>query len=388
MIERRNVVSLAMAVVTLTLGRLYSQGKSPSLADLAARARADSNDPVAFYELAAALVKNRHYREADRPLREALRIDPQYAPALLLLSEVNESQYAPLLAMMRGRRILFVRLDPRADETSLLRRRAFLIDPLVEVGTPSRDLLPVAWRGTLGQALRAYDEERWSEAAAGFQTVIDRTLRPTDSTKVPPVALWFRARCALKIGDYDGAIRYLEWLLALRMQDSVTERRWNPFVGEELRYVLAYVHQQAGRWDEAISRYQELLELDLGLDAAHSHLAEIYGAEGRWTDAVDERVRAIQANPQATSLYFNLGATLTAAGRYDEAIASLKSYVAVYPRESRAVYLVGVAYMGLGNADSARTAFSRFLALTPTRYTEQIADAKRRLDTLAPVERR
>lgn len=361
---------------------LYSQGKAPSLAQLEAQARADSNDPVAHYNLAAAHFKSRHYDKAEPSLREAVRIDPQYAPALLMLAQVNESRYAPMIPLVSGRRILFMRIDPRSPETALLRRRAFLIDPLVEVGSPSRDMLPTAWRGTLSQALRAYDEGRWADAAAGIQTVINRTVRPTDSTKVPPVTLWFQARCALKLGDYDGAIRHLQWLLSLRMQDSAEERMWNPFAGEELRYVLAYVHQQAGRWDEAIARYQQLLEVNLGLDAAHSHMAEIYGAQGRWTEAVNERVRAIQANPDATSLYFNLGATLTAAGRYAEALAALQRYIASYPREARAFYLVGVAHMSLGNPDSARTAFTQFLAMTPSRYTEQIEDAKRRLQIL------
>jgi cytochrome c-type biogenesis protein CcmH/NrfG len=78
---------VAAAVAThVASARLHSQGKATSLAQLEALARADSNDPVAHYNLAAALVKTRHYGEAERSLREAVRIDPQYAPALLLLA--------------------------------------------------------------------------------------------------------------------------------------------------------------------------------------------------------------------------------------------------------------------------------------------------------------
>ena len=361
-----------------------SQVKPPSLGELETRARVDSNDPVAHYTYAAALVKKGRYADAEPPLRIAVRIDPQYAPALMLLARVNDSRYMPFGVMPRGNRLYFVRLDPRADETTLLRRRAFLVDPLVEIGTPNRAVLPMKWRETLGQAMRAYDAQRWSEASAGFQSVIDRTVKPSDSTKVPPVVLWYRARCALKVGDFGDAIRHLQWLLALRMQDSASEQTWNPFAGEELRYVLAYVHQQAGRTDEAVERYQALLEQNLGLDGAHTHLAEIYSAQGRWGDAVEERVRAIQSNPDATSLYFNLGVTLIAAGRYAEAIASLQRYVESYPRESRAYYLIGVGHMSLGSTDSARTALTQFLALAPTRYAEQIDDAKQRLQTLPP----
>ncbi len=382
---------LAAALLCLPQGLAGQAAQRPPVVKLEVlqeRARVDSNDPVAHYDLAMALVARHRYDDAERSAREAVvQIDPQYAPGLLLLAQLNERRATgPMIALMSGRRILFLRLDPNAPESALLRRRAFLINPLVELGTPSRDWLPVVWRNTLGQALRAYDQGRWPDAIAGFETVIDRTTRPTDSTKVPPVALWFRARCALKTGDYDGAIRHLEWLLALRLQDSTAT--WNPFLGDELRYVLAYVHQQAGRWDQAVGRYEDILVRNLGLDGAHTHLAEIYEAQGRWPEAVQERIRAYQVNPDATSVIFNLGVTLTAVGRYAEAEAMLQQYAAVYPRDARSYYHLGVARMALGKPDAAREALSRYLVLVPSRYAEQIADARRRLTTLGPAEAR
>jgi len=188
------------------------------------------------------------------------------------------------------------------------------------------------------------------------------------------------------VGDDDGAIRHLQWLLLLRMQDSTAERMWNPFAGEELRYILAYVHQQARRWDEAILRYQALIEENLALDAAHTHMAEIYEAQERWPQAVEERVRAIHANPDGASVVFNLGTTLTGAGRYAEAEPVLERYAAGYPREARSFYLLGVARMALGKATAAREAFTRFLALAPSRYDGQIRDAQQRLAALGPGE--
>src|SRR5258708_37732458 len=138
----RWIVVVAAAAVTVNAASAQQSDRS----ELESRVRADSNDPVAHYNLAARLAKDHHFREAEQSLREALRIDPQYAPALLLLAEVTESQSPHPIIMMRGQRIVFVRPNPRTDETSLLRRRAFLIDPLLEIGSPRRDLLPVVWR--------------------------------------------------------------------------------------------------------------------------------------------------------------------------------------------------------------------------------------------------
>jgi tetratricopeptide (TPR) repeat protein len=373
----------AGAMLFASLTALPAAGQT--IEDLVTQALADSNDPAAHYTLGNALFKARRYPDAERALRQAVRIDPQYAPALYLLADVNDLQASgPMLGFVSGRRIMFMRVDPRSGETALLRRRAFLIDPLLEVGSPSREMLPVAWRGTLGLALHHYDRQQWKEASALFQSVIDKTVRRNDSTRVPPVALWFRARCALHLEDYDDAIRHLEWLLALRMKDSTVERMWNPFAGDELRYVLAYVHQQARRWDQAVSRYQQVLESNLGLDAAHTHIAEIYEAQERLTEAVEERVRAVQTNPDATSLLFNLGSTLTVAGRFAEAQTILERYADAYPRESRTYYLLGVARAGLADTAGARGALNRYLALAPRRYEAQIQDARTRLAALSP----
>ena len=376
----------ALAILLIAPPCLAAQGKPPSIADLALLARADSNDPAAHYNLATAFNKAKRYRDAEQSLRTAVMIDPQHAPALMLLAKVNETLHPGSIAFVSfdRRRIMFMRRDPNANENTFLRRRAFLIDPLVEIGSPNRDWLPSAWRGTLGLGLHHYDRQQWKEAIAAFQTVIDKTTRPNDSTKVPPAALWLRARTALKIGDYDGAIRHLQWLLMLRMQDSTAERVWNPFAGEELRYILAYVHQQAGRWDEAIQRYQALIEENLALDAAHTHMAEIYEAQEQWSQAVEERVRAIHVNPDGASVVFNLGSTLTSAGRYAEAEPVLERYAAGYPREARTFYFLGVTRMGLGKPGPAREALTQFLSLAPSRYEGQIADAKQRLAALGP----
>lgn len=355
---------------------------SRSLVELQALVQADSNDPATHFDLANALFKAKRYSDAEQSLRTAVMIDPQYAPALKLLADVNELQHNALAIVVSGRRILFMRSDPTASENAFLRRRAFLIDPLLEIGPPDRNMLPTAWRGTLGLGLYHYDRQHWGEAATQFQAVIDKTTRSNDSTKVPPVALWFRARCALNVGDYDGAIQHLQWLLSLRLQDSTEQRMWNPFAGEELRYILAYVYQRARRWDEAVLRYQAVIEQDLGLDAAHTHMAEIYEAQARWPEAVEERVRAIHANPDGASVVFNLGSTLTAAGRYAEAEPVLERYAAGYPREARTFYLLGVTRTALGKPAGAREAFTQFLALAPQKLLDLKADVQGRLAAL------
>jgi tetratricopeptide (TPR) repeat protein len=384
------VVTAAVALNT-TPAPAYSQETSSSLAELQLRARADSNDPVAHYNVAVLLFAKKKLEDAERSLRQAVAIDPHFPPALMLLSRVlaARADTGPLAAFVSGRRIMFVRIGANNSEAPQLRRRAFLLDPLLELGPPDRGWLPMKWKETLSTALRHYERGEWMSAAGGFQSVIDRTARTDDSTRVPPVALWYRARCAMNMNDYDSAIRHLRWLSALRESDSSSRAlTWNPFLGEELRYVLAYVHQQAGRLDEAVALYQDLVANNLSLEIAHSHLADIYEAQERWPDAIVERRRAIDANPDDMALLFELGSTLAYGGQYAEAEDALIRFSESHPRESRTYYLLGFARMRLQKPQAAREALTRYLALAPSRYAEQIEDARRRLEALGPEERR
>ena len=114
---------LRVSLCLLMLTGAPRQASARQFEQLQAQARADSNDPVAHFNLASALFKARRYRDAEQPLLEALRIDPQYAPALLLLSRNNEAQtFGGIAVVARQHRILFMRVGPLADENARLRR--------------------------------------------------------------------------------------------------------------------------------------------------------------------------------------------------------------------------------------------------------------------------
>ena len=52
------------------------------------------------------------------------------------------------------------------------------------------------------------------------------------------------------------------------------------------------------------------------------------------------------------------------------------------PRDARVPYYLGVVEMQLNEKDDARNALTRFIAIAPSRYERQVADAKKRLDSL------
>lgn len=55
---------------------------------------------------------------------------------------------------------------------------------------------------------------------------------------------------------------------------------------------------QSKMWDEAIFRWQKVLEQDPGSAAAHNNLAVAYERQGRWEDAEKEYQQALALAPE------------------------------------------------------------------------------------------
>ena len=71
-----------------------------------------------------------------------------------------------------------------------------------------------------------------------------------------------------------------------------------------------------------------------------------------------------------------------AAGQFTAAEDTLRRSMEANSRESQAPYFLGVTLQAMNRPNEARDAFERFLSLAPSRLTEKIAEAKRRLAML------
>lgn len=370
---------LACLTVLATAG-LAAQ-HAPSLADLEARARADSNDPVAHFTLAQAWLQANQSDSARRSLETAILIDHEFAPAYVLLGSIEVAQLPPgsFALLQANGQIRFVRL-PRPgvqDTTALLFRRAFLLDPLQGFYAANGLHMPYEWAGTLEHAMREYRRNRLKEAAALFDTVI---VKSDQRHKPPPLfALWFHARSEVELQQFDSAINDMERLLDQAMRDSTV---LGDYASRSVRYIIAFLNQRGGHYQEAERLYRQLVEEDMSLDLAHTQLANIYEAQQRWPEAVQERRSALAVASGDPTLLYDLGTTLLEAGQTAEAADTLRRVVALNPRESRASYMLGIAAARLGQYQEARTAYDRFLQLAPSRYVDMIADAKARRDHL------
>src|SRR6185503_18910932 len=81
----RSMVALTLALAFGT-PTLVAQFKLPvKLEELERRAKADSNDPAAHFNVALAYWNAKRWDDVDRSLRTAITIDPRFAPAYMAL---------------------------------------------------------------------------------------------------------------------------------------------------------------------------------------------------------------------------------------------------------------------------------------------------------------
>ena len=363
---------------------------STPLDSLEATARRDSNDAAAHYQLALGYWAKKRFDEAGRSLRTAVTIERRFAPAYLALAYLPYARRRKLMEEeVKGR--VPAEWRDSVVESWRLRRRAFLIDPLVDlriIGAIVPLSQGIVLSGSRGQVVFSMDpfsafvRGDYRFAYDAFNSVATEfTKAHRDS--IPTGLLWYRGLSAGHVAAYDTAIADFSALVArgeaLERADSVVRI---PLNTNDCRYVLALFHYRASHLAEAIRLYQEALGNDLGLFMAHVQMGKIYEQQQKWPEAVDQFQRAVAVNPDDPSVLLDLGVVLREAGRFQESAETLQRAMDANPRDSRVPYHLGITLQADGRGPEAVVALKRFLALAPSRYRRQILDAELRVAAL------
>jgi Tfp pilus assembly protein PilF len=353
---------------------------SASLDDLVAAAQKDSNDAAAHYNLGVGYLASRHYDEAERELREALAIEPRLADAWLALSVVHDNDDDFWKDLRKAQGDSAVR--KAAEEYGRYYRRAFLIDPLVDM----RILAPT-WRvsgsGDFNRGFKALIEGRYDEAGTRLAKAADYFDGAVSGATADGIR-WMSAMAQARADQPEAAVATLETLV-----EHVDARGANPDTTDfteldaaEMRQVIAALKLRAGKADEAVTLYQQVLTSDLGNYMAHVRLADIYESRRDFARAITERERARDTNPDDASLLLDLGITLGKAGRFGDAVSALRQASERNPRDTRSFFWLGLAEQQAGDRDAAREAYRHFVAAAPSRFDRQVQLARQHLDEL------
>jgi len=394
----RTVLAAALAVAALAGSPTRAPAqrfKLPAgLKDLQQAARRDSNDAAAHYSLALAYWNEKQWDAAERSLETAIAIEPAFASAHLALSALPYARQPRLYDDVAERRVADA-WKPVLREAERHYRQAFLLDPFCDVRVVGATLpeSPVLLGGRAQFAREFFDsylrglqallEGKYDNALGGFQGAVRAIDGERHPDRIPTALLWWRAIAAAHTERWDVAEADLEDLINeqrdLEEGDDVVIL---PLRTNEFRYVLAVIKDRAGKADEAWTLYQTALQHDVGLYMANVQLARLHERAREWDLAIKERQAAANANPDDPSLQYDLGVTYAKGGRWSDAERALLGAVEANPRDTRSLYYLGIVRATMNRPVEARQALERFVELAPSRYAGQVADAKRRLESL------
>jgi len=389
------VLASALAVGAIGGRGAPAQFRLPmKLEELEQRARADSNDPAAHFNVGLAYWNAKRWQDVDHSLRTAIKLDPRFAPAYVALAYLPFAERGSLWDEIGQRRVPD-EWQPRIEESDRFLRRAYMIDPLVELRSgdvvqPRASAYLQELQQFFGEHVRdyydgldQYFEGEYQKSYDRFTRVINELHGDRHPDRIPMTVFWWHSLASAHVEHWPEAIWDLEHLMARSLEPTRRDSLIHfPLRTNEYRYLLAFVKQRSGSLNEAIDLYREAITNDIGLYMAHVRLADMYEGAGMLPQAIASRRNAVNANPDDESLLLDLGKTLANAGQLDSAAVVLGQAVTTNARDPRPDFYLGLVLEKLGQTDRARTAFTQFTALAPSRYERQIGIAKQHLASL------
>lgn len=377
------------------------QPKELTLPELETLARRDSNDATVHYRLAMAYWEKRKWDQAEQALGQALVVAPSYAEAHLALGVLPDRRgegYWKRRAKDDGESAVVGDLIRAGSHY----RKAFQLNPLVDLRVFGKfeergrfSLIPFKggflfvptpwWDKELVKGMNEFREGRYQQAHQRFvELTMDRRFTGQD-IDLPGALLWYQGLAAAQLGNFDQAVRNLAILTGRAVaaeRDSTALESPIPLQANHYRFLMATMLYLGGRYNEAIPTFRRSLEFDITLYEAHMHLARMHAARGEPEQELAEWRLALDVNPGDADLLTSYAYALIRAGRLGEALEALREAAASNPRDARVPYLRGIVAEQLGQGGEAREAYERFLLLAPSRFAEEVSDARHRLEAL------
>jgi tetratricopeptide (TPR) repeat protein len=396
---RRGRAGLLLALVGVALGASPLAGQRMKLLvpmdSLIERARRDSNDAPAHYDVALGYWLKGQFDLAEHHLRQAITIEPTTAAAYLALGYLPYAR-RPRLWQEHYDGKVPAEWVAAVAEAARFRRQAFIIDPLVDLKPLALMIPPASTLGFLKGGIReafytylangfgSLWDGQYDRANRFFRDIAGNATEEDREKRFPSWFLWYESLAAARGNDYPRAAANLRILL--HREEAATDKDEGASLAfsdaNQYRYALACLLDLSGQRREAIPLLQEVLANDLGFYMAHVRLATIYEDMHRPRGALEERRRAVAANPDDSSLLFELGSALARAGELADAQVTLRDAHKANPRHVRTLYVLGRLEEQLGASEAARDAYRQFLALAPSRFGVQRAEVEQRLQAL------
>ncbi len=130
-------------------------------------------------------------------------------------------------------------------------------------------------------------------------------------------------------------------------------------------YNLGNALFQKGNVDEAIIQYQKAVQINPDNAAAHNNLGYVLLQQGKVDEAIAHFQEALQIKPDYAGACYNLGHALRQKGKVDEAIIQYQKALQIKPDYAEAWYNLGNALLQQGKVDEAIAHYQQALQIKP-----------------------
>ena len=170
----------------------------------------------------------------------------------------------------------------------------------------------------------------------------------------------------------DNAITENSYGCALFNDDRLSEAeqhfgnalRINPAFDTALIH-LARIYLKEGRYNEAISTYEELIKRNYGTAELYYNLAMAFGIQEKYNDSIKYFSKSLELNPDDPDTHNKMGSILLAAGKIDDSIGQFNESLRIKADQSAVYENLGTAYNQLGKYELAIQNWTRAIELNP-----------------------
>ena len=240
-----------------------------------------------------------------------------------------------------------VALQPRIPEIRYALARAYLI--LRDVDSAKKEALQIEPKDAdtyrlLGDCYRA--SQQGDSAAQAYSMALE-----LDSTDLN--SLWYLAVYWEQKNDINKAIDYWKKIGSLQS--------FSPAVHLQLATLLF----QIGKYDEAVSEYKKVLDLQPDNRKALYGLGQSYEANNDLQEAIGAYKRILELEPANEQVRNRIIALYYQTGEKDEAIKEAETYSILSPDDPNTRKRLGVLYLSQGDYQKAESLFVLYIQSKP-----------------------
>lgn len=336
-----------------------------------------SSEAASHFQLAKTAEARADWKNAESQYREAIRLAPDWAEAMVNLGIVYNRQGKTEEALATFNRA--AEINPKLLGAQLnIAITLFRTKRFAEAEAPLRRALAIEPenRQALGLlVLTLFALEQYNEVTG----LGERALR---ANTVDAPTLEVTGRAYLKLRRYSDAVRLLEACSRLNPQNVeilmlLGEARDNAGDSEaalrdfktalsvsgsappaELHFAMGYVLWKLRQYTEAESAFRHELERDRDHARSLYYLGNIALTRGYWKSALPLLERAAAAMPQSFDAHYDFGKALLRGGQVVEAASELQRAISINAKNSGAHYQLALAYRQMKRENDAQREFS------------------------------